>query len=94
MAFHEVVDVALNAKFNFKADRYGTQCPNSSKAKPIKISYAEDEARLNAAEKQRNIRRCYMYGSTKHIRLYCPPRSNQVPAPSRKNGVAGEKVSS
>ena len=98
--FEEAVDVALNAEFNFKAARYGTQYQNASTAEPMDLSYAEDEAELHAAEQQRNIRRCYMCGSTKHLRPSCPlrkqrqPRSNQVPAPGRKSGAAGGNVNS
>ena len=58
--FEEAVDVALNAEFNVKAARYGTQYQNASTAEPMDLSYAEDEAELHAAEQQRNIRRCYM----------------------------------
>ena len=86
----------MNAEFNFKAARYGTQYHNASTAEPMDLSYAEDEAELHAAEQQRNIRRCYMCGSTKHLRPSCPlrkqrqPRSSQVPAPGRKSDAAGE----
>ena len=54
------------------------------------LSYAKDEAELHAAEQQRNIRRCYTCGSTKHLPSSCSlrkqrqPRSNQVYAPGRK----------
>ena len=98
--FEEAVDVALNAEVNFKADRYGTQYQNAITAESMDLSYAEDEAELHAAEQQRNIRRCYMCGSTKHLRPSCPlrkqrqPRSNQVPAPGRKSGAAGGNVNS
>ena len=102
--FEEAVDVALNAEFNFKAARYGTQCQNLSsfdKAEPMDLSHAEgDEAELQAAEQQRNIRRCYMCGSTRHLRPSCPLRKqrqhrpNQTPATSRKSGTTGENVNS
>ena len=102
--FEEAVDVALNAEFNFKASRYGTQCQNSSsfdKAEPMDLSHAEgEEAELQAAEQQRNIRRCYMCGSTRHLRPSCPlrkqrqHRSSQTPVSSRKSGTTGDNVSS
>ena len=98
--FEEAVDVALNAEFNFKAARYGTQYHNARTAEPMDLSYAEDEAELHAAEQQRNIRRCYMCGSTKHLRPNRPlrkqrqPRSNQTPTPGRKNVAAGGNVNS
>ena len=102
--FEEAVDVALNAEFNFKAARYGTQCQNSSsfdKAEPMDLSHAEgEEAELQAAEQQRNIRRCYMCGSTRHLRPSCPLRKqrqhrpSQTPASSRKSGTTGENVNS
>ena len=50
----EAVDVAVNAEFNGKADRYGRQCSLKSstvkKNEPMDLSYAEDEAELHAAE--------------------------------------------
>ena len=72
LTFEEAVDVALNAEFNFKATCCSIQCQSSSKAEPMDLSYAEDEAILQAAEQQRNIRRCYMCGSTKRFRSTCP----------------------
>ena len=48
MTIDNAVDIALNANL-------------SDKAEPIDFSYAEDEeAGLEAAEQQRNIRRYYM----------------------------------
>ena len=96
--FEEAVDAALNAELNFKAACYGNQRYNSSKAEPMDLSYAEDEAELHAAEQQRNIRRCYMCGNTKHLRFKCPlqkqhqPRLNQSPVPDRNTGNAGDKI--
>ena len=58
--FKEAVDVALSAKLSFLATRYGKHYHNASRADPMDLSYAEDEAELHAAEQQRIIRRCYM----------------------------------
>ena len=53
LTFEEVVDVVLNAEFNFKAARYDTQCQNSStvkKAEHMNLSHAEEVAELQVAE--------------------------------------------
>ena len=68
----KAVDIALNAEFNFKSARYGTQWGTLSsvdKVKPMDLSQAEEEAELQAAKQQRNIRRCYTCGSTRHLHL-------------------------
>ena len=79
--FEEAVGIALNAEFNFKAARFGThgQSPGSfERAEPMDLSYAEgEEAELQAVEQQRNIRRCYMCGSTRHLRPSCPLRKQR-----------------
>ena len=75
--FEEAVDVALNAEFNFKAARYGTHGysqSSSDRAEPMDICNAEEEAELQTAEQHQNIRRCFMCGSTKHLRPPCPLR--------------------
>ena len=74
-----VLNLQSIAEFNSKAARYGTQYQNASTAKPIYLSYAEDEAELHAAETKRDIRRCYMCGSNKHLRSNCPLRKQQQP---------------
>ena len=100
--FEEAVDIALNAGFNFKASRYGThgdRSGSSDRAEPMDLSLAE-EAELQAVEQQRNIRRCFMCGSTRHLRSSCPLRKqpqhrpSRNPSPSQKPGTAGENVNS
>ena len=91
--FDEAVTVALNAEFNFKAARLGWNGYNPSssssqasysKAEPMDLSHAEKvEAELQAMEQQ-GIRRCYMCGSTKHLRPACPLRK-QRHAPTSQN---------
>ena len=72
------MDIALNAEFNLKAARYGTHghTQNSfDKAEPMDLSHVDDEkADLQAVEQQRNIRRFYMCGSTRHLRPNYPLR--------------------
>ena len=102
--FEEAVDIALNAEFNFKAARYGTHGHAQSsfdKAEPMDLSHADDdEAELQAVEQQRNIRRCYTCGSTRHLRPNFPLRIPQKNRPSRntvpsqKSGTVRENVDS
>ena len=51
---------------------------SSSRPEPTDISNAEgdseDESNLQVAKQPRVIRRCYKYGSTKHLRPGCPLR--------------------
>ena len=47
--FEETVNVALNAKFNCKAGRFGNQYQISSTADPRDLSYAEDESEIHVA---------------------------------------------
>ena len=94
------MDIALNAEFNFKAARYGTHGHARSsfdRADPADLSHADDdEAELQAVEQQRNIRRCYTCGSTRHLRPNCPlrkPRQNQPSrntTPNQKSGTVRE----
>ena len=103
-SFEEAVDIALNAEFNFKASRYGThgdRLGSSDRAEPMDLSLAErEEAELQAVEQQRNIRRCYMCGSTRHLRPSCPlrkqhqQRPGRKPAPNQTSGTAGGNVNS
>ena len=92
--FEEAVDTALNAEFNFKAARYGTHGHNSSsvdRAVPKDLSYAEsEETELQAVEQQRNIRRCYMCGSTRHLHPNCPLRKQRPNRPSRNPAPSGK----
>ena len=100
--FEEAVDVALNAEFNFKAARYGTHGysqSSSDRAEPMEICNAEDEAELQTAEQYQNIRRCFMCGSTKHLRPACPLRKQRpqrhgryANAPNQKPGTGRENV--
>ena len=68
-SFEAAVDIALNAEFNFKAARFGTQGYNLNSAnifnsinrpEPMDLSLveADEEAELRAVEQHRNIRRC------------------------------------
>ena len=72
------VSVALNAKFNFKASRFGTHGYNPNSASsfsssirpdPMDFSLAEtdEEAELRDVELHRNIRRRCTFGSTRHL---------------------------
>ena len=65
------------------------------------LSHADDEeAELQAVEQQLTIRRCYTYGSTKHLRPNYPlrkPRKNRPSrntTPNQKSGTARENVDS
>uniref|UniRef100_M4BTU0 Retrotransposon gag domain-containing protein n=1 Tax=Hyaloperonospora arabidopsidis (strain Emoy2) TaxID=559515 RepID=M4BTU0_HYAAE len=69
-SFEEAVDIALNAEFNFKADRFGTHGYNpnsvnsfSSLNRPehmyLSLAKTDEEAELQAVEHHRNIRRCF-----------------------------------
>ncbi|GMF55312.1 unnamed protein product [Phytophthora fragariaefolia] len=87
-SFEEVVNVALNAEFNFKSSRPGWNASYtnpSSGPEPMDLSYAEDdEAELLAAEQRRGIRRCFVRGDTRHLRAGCLV-SNRRQAPSSKS---------
>ena len=97
--FEAAVDIALNAEFNFKAARYGTQgfYPNSrsnfdmvDRPEPMDLSGAErqEEAELHAVTQQRFVRRCFSCGSTTHLLPKCPLLRNSRKAPlSRSTGV-------
>jgi hypothetical protein len=97
-SFEEAVNVALNAEFNFKSARLGWTASQASSsgapgasngAVPMDLSYAEDEeAELQAAEQRGGIRRCYVCGSTQHLRPGCPLRKQRQAPPSR--GSASE----
>ena len=104
--FEKAVGIALNAEFNFKAARYGTQGyhPNSSSLSnqsnrpvPMDLSLAE-EAELQAVEQRGNIRRCFTCGSVRHLRNTCPLRrarqapTSRNPAVNQKSGTARENV--
>jgi len=48
------------------------------------VNYAKDEvAELQAAEQRGGIRRCYVCGSTQHLRPGCPLRKQRQAPPSR-----------
>jgi hypothetical protein len=100
-SFEEAVNVALNAEFNFTSARLGWTASQASSsgasdasngAVPMDLSYAEDEeAELQAAEQRIDIRRCYVCGSTQHLRRGCPLRKQRQAHPSR--GSASEPKS-
>uniref|UniRef100_H3H492 Reverse transcriptase domain-containing protein n=1 Tax=Phytophthora ramorum TaxID=164328 RepID=H3H492_PHYRM len=99
-SFEEAVSVALNAEFNFKSARagWGTSQTNSSGAagssggpEPMDLSHAEDEeADLLAAEQRIGIRRCFVCGSTQHLRPGCPLRK-QRQAPASRSPASYQK---
>lgn len=88
-SFEEAVTVALNAEFNYRSARWGSNAPQASSAgassssngpEPMDLSYAdaeEEEAELQAAEQRLGIRRCYVCGSTEHLRPGCPQRKRR-----------------
>uniref|UniRef100_A0AAV1USW4 Uncharacterized protein n=1 Tax=Peronospora matthiolae TaxID=2874970 RepID=A0AAV1USW4_9STRA len=110
--FEEAVEIALNAEHNFKSVSLGwngynpfsaransTSGPAFNTPEPMDRSYAEDEGEveLQAAEQQRFVRRCFTYGSTKHLRLGCTLRkqrqaTSQHSTPSQKYGMARENA--
>ena len=84
--FEEAVNVALNAEFNFTPAQYDNQWNASSsfgKDEPMDLSHDREEDKLQDAEKQRNIRRCYMCGSNKHLRLNCPLQKQRQLRPNQ-----------
>uniref|UniRef100_A0AAV1UTS9 Uncharacterized protein n=1 Tax=Peronospora matthiolae TaxID=2874970 RepID=A0AAV1UTS9_9STRA len=85
--FEEAVDISLHAEFNFKAARYGTHGHarrSFDGDKPMDLIHAEEEeSDLLAVEQQRNIRRCYMCGSTRNWRPQSPLRKPRQSRPSR-----------
>jgi hypothetical protein len=100
-SFEEAVNVALNAELKFKSARLGWTASQASSsgvsdasncAVPMDLSYAEDEkVELQAAEQRIGIRRCYVCGSTQHLRPGCPLRKQRQAPPSR--GSASEPKS-
>ena len=104
--FEEAVRSALDAEHNFKSASLGwngynpssaransTSTPAVNRPEPMDLSYAEDEIELQAAEKQRVVRRCYTCGSTKYLWPGCPLRrqfqaTSQHSTPSQKSGMA------
>ncbi|KAG3055408.1 hypothetical protein PI125_g25715 [Phytophthora idaei] len=51
------------------------------------LSYAEgEEAELLAAEQRTSIRRCFTFGSTRHLRASCPVRNQRKAPPSQASG--------
>jgi hypothetical protein len=101
-SFDEAVNVALNAEFNFKSARLGWstyQASSSSNtdasngAVPMDLSYAEnEEAELQGAEQRMGVRRCYVCGSTQHLRPGCPLR-RQRQAPQSRGSASEQKPS-
>uniref|UniRef100_A0AAV1U985 Retrotransposon gag domain-containing protein n=1 Tax=Peronospora matthiolae TaxID=2874970 RepID=A0AAV1U985_9STRA len=106
--FEEAVRTALNAEHDFKSAGLGWNGynPRSVRAnysgttaynrpEPMDLSYAEDggEAELQAAEQKHVVGRCFMCGSTKHLRPGCPLRkqrqtTSQHSSPSQKSDMA------
>ena len=66
----------------------------------MNLSHAEDkgEAELHVAEQRQGVKRCYMCGSTEHLRPTCPLRKQQCnpvgrnPILNRKPGMARGNV--
>ncbi|KAG3087808.1 hypothetical protein PI125_g18546 [Phytophthora idaei] len=89
-SFEEAVSVALNAEHNFRSAKpgwYAGSAGSSSGPEPMDLSYAEDEeAELLAAEQRISIRRCFTCGSTRHLRVRCPVRSQRKAPPSQASG--------
>ena len=83
--FEEAVAIALRAEFDFKSARVSTPVYRSNywnapvapnRPEPMDLSLVEaGEATLQAADQHTAIRRCYMCGSTKHLRPACPLRN-------------------
>ena len=78
---------------------HGYNQSSSDRAEPMDISTAEEEAEFQAAEQYRNILRCFMCGSTKHLRPACPLRKQRpqrqgryATAPNQKSGTERENV--
>ena len=88
--FKETEAVALNVEYSFEYARLGYQPRENSlfsTAEPINLSYAKEEAKLQAVEQRGSIRRCYTCRSTGHSRARCTLRCARQ-AVSRKP-VAG-----
>ncbi|KAG3111001.1 hypothetical protein PI124_g8055 [Phytophthora idaei] len=90
-SFEEAVSVALNAEHNFRSARpgwyAGSAGSSSGPPESMDLSYAEgEEAELLAAEQRSNIRRCFTYGSTRHLRASCPVRNQRKGPPSQASG--------
>ena len=111
--FEEAVSISQNAEHNFKSARLGWNGYNPSfaratfastsdycKPEPMDLSHAEDEdeAELHVSEQRQEVRRCYVCGSTKHLRPTCPLRKQrpnpmgQNPSLNQKPGMAREYV--
>ena len=85
--FEEAVAIALRAEFDFKSARVSTPVYRTSssstwvpsnRAEPMDLSLVEEgEEALQAVEQHKTIRRCYMCGSTKHLRPACPLRNSR-----------------
>ena len=98
----EAVSIAQNAEHNFKSARLGwngynpgfaraTSANTSAycKPEPMDLSHDEDEgeAELHGAEQRQEVRRCYMCGSTKHLRPTWPLRKQRPTPMGRKPGL-------
>ena len=100
--FEEYVAIALNAEYNLKEFRNGTnkhQPVTSHRAEPIDLRLAErSEAELQAVEQRQVVRRCYTCGSTRYLRPACPlrktrqTRPNFLPASNQQAGTVRENV--
>ena len=72
LTFAKSVDIELKGEFYLKAAHYTPLCDKSNsggKAELMDLSHVEEEAEMQAAEYQRNIRRCHVCRSTRHL---CP----------------------
>ena len=87
-SFEEAVKVALNAEFNFRSTRpvwMSSQTPSSG-PEPMDLSHVEtDDAELQALERQKSIRRCFICGDSRHLRASCLVRETRK-APSHNPG--------
>ena len=104
-SFKVAVSIAQNAEHNFESARLGWNGYNINFAratsastsaycdlKPMDLSHAEDdgEAELHVAEQRQEVRRCYMCGSTKHLRPTYPLR-RQRPTHMSRNPSLNQK---
>ena len=111
--FEEAVSIAQNAENNFKSARLGWNGYSPSfaratskstsaycKSEPMDLSKSEDEgeAELHVAEQRQEVRRCYICGSTKHLRPTCLLRNQRPtcvgrnPSLNQKSGMARGNV--
>ena len=86
--FIGAIAIALRAEFDVKSARVSTPVYHSSylntsiasnRPEPMGLSLVEaGEVTLQAAEQYKVICRCYMYDSTKLLRMACPLRNARI----------------